>query len=726
LIQTKPAEKKICIETQVIAKEDAPNGMELVASVANWKEEKILASARRKIIFKESPKANMEIVLPDVKLWDTHDPHLYSISLTLQDSEGKIRDKQVHRIGMRTFEVKERQFMLNGQPIYLRGVLHWGYYPDLIAPVPDEKAIRKEITDMKSLGYNMIKVCMFLFPERYYDIADEMGMLVWQEYPVWLKPIRQKNRNELIDEFTEYYLQDRNRASIVLRDITCENEDIDAPVMKELYDLGKRLVPGAVMEDNSHFSLIDHGDLADFYDCHFYRDHDLYLNRIKEWRQFLKDHKPKPFVLGESIDNDTFRSLEWLEKKAGDEKHWWLPYCYNAQKRLRTQLITERGKEAWEKLIPHSYAHSLVSRKYQLEVFRSIPETSGYVITSIRDIRPTAPGMYTDSGDLKWKPADWRQFNSDSVLLISPPGGQFVIESEKEARTLISFSHFGRKDIANGVLRCDIKPLDRYKEAFAKIDLPHKSFTKEEISLKAGETKALVTLPLKVQKVQIPIAFQLHAEISETETRLAQNDWTLWVFPSDQNKKPAKEIGIYSKEATDHKWGVKLENLAGLDGVKVLVTDQFNKEVLAFLKNGGRVIHLADGGKWPRLDLFFWRETVAIMPPHPAFGNFPCDEIIDMQFTRMAQRKMLLVSDFNDKIQPIIEVVNCRKMTRGTLVFETRVGKGTLFVSVLRHQGRDNLEGSYLLGQFAMYLLQADKKPGKEFPVDKLESYLDK
>ncbi len=726
MIRTKPNEKKIGIKTEIFADGDAPKDLELAASVSNWKEGKILASSKKQISIKGNIKADIEIALPEVRVWDVDNPHLYSVTLALHDPKGNILDMQVHRVGIRSFEPRERYFYLNGRPIYIRGVLHWGYYPELLAPIPDENTIRNEIRDMKSLGYNLIKICMFFFPERFYEIADEMGMLVWQEYPVWLKPMRQKNRKALIDEYTEYYLQDRNRTCIVLRDITCENQDVDNSVLKELYDLGKQLVPGAVIEDNSFWGLYDHGDQADFFDCHFYRDNDQLLTHLGKWREFLKKHKASPFVLGECIDTDTFRSLEWLEKKAGKDKHWWLPYCYNAQKKLRTQITAERGEETWKALIPHSYAHSLLTRKFQIETFRRAPETGGYVITSIRDIKPTTPGMYTDSGELKWKSEEWVQFNGDSVLLLSTPGDQFVFKEGEKFQVQLILSHYGKRDITEGVLQWNMKPLDRYKQAFAKIDLTPKLMSSEGINVSKGETKVLVTIPLLAQDVREPVTLRLGVALKDKGGSVTENEWLLWIFPTEKERRYTKEVAIYSKNFADLGWGVKVDDLTKLYKIKVLVTDRLTSDVLSFMKSGGRVVYLAADGKWPRVDLYFWRETVAIMPQHPAMGNFPCDDVIDLQFMSMTQRKMLDVSKFNDNIHNIIEVVNCRKMTRGTLVFETQVGKGALVVSVLQHQGRDNLAGSYLLEQFVKYLLQADKKIAKEFPADKLEIYLDK
>jgi hypothetical protein len=727
LVLTNPSAKSVSVETEVEFKDETKEA-HLTATVTKFGDDKVLAS--KDGTARKGERVKMEIALPDVKLWDLDAPNLYILKLTLADSKGNVLDTQAHRFGFRTFETKERQFIFNCRPIYPRGILHWGYYPELISPVPDEKTIRKEILDMKSLGYNMIKVCLFFFPQRFYDIADELGMLVWQEYPVWIKPMKKDNLKQLREEYTEFYLLDRNRTCVVLRDLTCENGQAEHDVLKELYDLGKRLIPGAIIEDSSDVPLTNHGNRADFYDCHPYVDNDEFLYWLGIWSSSLQDLvkkyglAPQPFILGESIDSDTFRSLEWLEKKAGNERHWWLPWYYDDQKKFREKILSERGREAWEALIPNSHAHALVTRKFQIEAFRHAPETSGYTITSIRDIRLTSPGMYTHSGDLKWRPEDWLPFNSDTVVLLSTPQNQFVFRADEEFKLQLNVSHYGPKAISNGSLAWGLEPLKKYKDAFSKIEFSPTKRLEGGILLKQGALEQVAVIPLVARGVERGVAFKLTVKLKENAQVIAENSWPLWVIPAG---KVGKGVALYNTKGTEISVGTKFTSMDKLpEGTQVLVTDSLTSDVVNYLKSGLNVVHIVPKeGKWPRIGMPFWRETVAIMPAHPALGDFPCDEVIDLQFMSMTQRNMLDVNKFREKVSSVVEVVNCRNMARGTLVFECKVGKGVLIVTAFPHGGKANVAGHYLLEQFVEYL-KGNPKPVKELSPDALKPYLDK
>ena len=80
------------------------------------------------------------------------------------------------------------QLLLNGEPICLRGALSWGWNAETIAPFYTPEQVREEIRRVRDLGFNLIKLCL-LPNQTYYEIADEEGMLLWQEWPLWLPEV---------------------------------------------------------------------------------------------------------------------------------------------------------------------------------------------------------------------------------------------------------------------------------------------------------------------------------------------------------------------------------------------------------------------------------------------------------------------------------------------------------------------------------------------------------
>src|SRR5262245_16089569 len=137
--------------------------------------------------------------------WSAATPALYTLKLDVVDCEhGRARGWESHsvRFGFRTVSTggtggRNDHILLNGKPLLLRGILHWGHEPDHIAPAPTPEQVRAEFARLRELGFNCVCLCMWYPPRWYYDIADETGMLLWQEHPVWKSPMEE----ELIPEY---------------------------------------------------------------------------------------------------------------------------------------------------------------------------------------------------------------------------------------------------------------------------------------------------------------------------------------------------------------------------------------------------------------------------------------------------------------------------------------------------------------------------------------------
>ena len=66
---------------------------------------------------------------------------------------------------------------------YIRGVVHRGWFPDLGHPNPDEAIVRREIREIKALGFNLLKFAGWVPPHRYLDLLETEGMFAWLDLP---------------------------------------------------------------------------------------------------------------------------------------------------------------------------------------------------------------------------------------------------------------------------------------------------------------------------------------------------------------------------------------------------------------------------------------------------------------------------------------------------------------------------------------------------------------
>ncbi|NTW41926.1 MAG: glycoside hydrolase family 2, partial [Cellulomonadaceae bacterium] len=121
------------------------------------------------------------VVLAAPVLWCPARPHLYEVELTVGDGDGA--DRVVLTGGLRRIEVRGEQLFLNGERLYVRGVLDQGYWPWSGLTAPDDAALVADLEIARRAGYTLVRKHIKLEEPRWLHQADRTGMLVWAEPP---------------------------------------------------------------------------------------------------------------------------------------------------------------------------------------------------------------------------------------------------------------------------------------------------------------------------------------------------------------------------------------------------------------------------------------------------------------------------------------------------------------------------------------------------------------
>nr|MBA2463975.1 glycoside hydrolase family 2 [Nocardioidaceae bacterium] len=95
-------------------------------------------------------------------------------------------DRVTSYAGMRSFGVGpdddgKPRLLLNGRPYLHIGVLDQGYWPDGLLTAASDEALVHDFTEMKRLGFTMLRKDIKVEPLRWYAYCDRLGMLVWQD-----------------------------------------------------------------------------------------------------------------------------------------------------------------------------------------------------------------------------------------------------------------------------------------------------------------------------------------------------------------------------------------------------------------------------------------------------------------------------------------------------------------------------------------------------------------
>ncbi len=118
--------------------------------------------------------------IQNVAQWSAEIPNLYTMVLTLTEKDGKVLEVINRKVGFRTSEIKNGQLMVNGKPIYIKGVNRHEHDPVKIHVMTEEMMVL-DIQLMKALNINAVRSSHYPNHPRWYELCDEYGLYVVDE-----------------------------------------------------------------------------------------------------------------------------------------------------------------------------------------------------------------------------------------------------------------------------------------------------------------------------------------------------------------------------------------------------------------------------------------------------------------------------------------------------------------------------------------------------------------
>ena len=192
-------------------------------------------------------------------LWSPDEPKLYEVTVSCM--EDFISD----RVGFREIKVSNGEILLNGKPIFLRGISCHEESVEKGKALTDSERM-ENILLAKELGCNFMRIAHYPHNERMAKLADEMGILLWEEIPVYwaIRFEREKTYEDARNQMRELLKRDWNRASVIIWSVGNENADTDERLkfMSGLAECahkegGNRLVSAACLVDSEKNVIAD-------------------------------------------------------------------------------------------------------------------------------------------------------------------------------------------------------------------------------------------------------------------------------------------------------------------------------------------------------------------------------------------------------------------------------------------------------------------------------------
>ena len=283
----------------------------------------------------ESGLARFSFTPHKISLWTPNNPKLYTVRINCE------RDSIEEKVGFRTVRAQGRQILLNGKPIFLRGISVHEEFPLAGGGRVNTPAKAKTLLLWaKELNCDFVRLAHYPHNEAMTRLADQIGLLVWSEIPVywtinWTNEATFQNAElQLTDEIN----RDANRASIIIWSLGNET-----PVSPERTDFFKRLATRARDLDSTRL-------LSAAMERHFQKDNPD-LNIVED-------------PLAEAVDIVSFNEyIGWydgLPEKCG-RVHWQIPYS-------KPVFISEFGGDAKQGL--HGDKSERWTEEFQVELYR--------------------------------------------------------------------------------------------------------------------------------------------------------------------------------------------------------------------------------------------------------------------------------------------------------------------------------------------------------------------
>jgi len=160
----------------------------------------------------------------DLILWSPENPKLYSVELASET------DQVTDHIGLRSIDVRGTDILLNGKPVFLRGISIHEEAPTRPGRAWSEDDARTLLSWAKELGCNFVRLAHYPHNEAMLRMADQMGMMVWAEVPVywtiqWENPPTLHNAE---NQLREMIARDHNRAALIIYSVANETPISDA------------------------------------------------------------------------------------------------------------------------------------------------------------------------------------------------------------------------------------------------------------------------------------------------------------------------------------------------------------------------------------------------------------------------------------------------------------------------------------------------------------------
>ena len=712
-----------------------------------------------------------EFKISKPRIWSVENPELYGFKISIKYADKDVESERAEgTFAFRKIKSENGRFYLNGKRIFIRGYIRGATAHEHSdnCGLGEKEFYRKNIRAAKRFGFNFVRFHSYIPSEKFFEVADEEGMLVHYEFRV--PESKYNNLEEMLVTNTKFAGKDKigrlidlfyNHPSLAEYCIGNEIKEGREEVEK-LGEFIKKSDPSRLYIDTcawglNNRKLVDldvqhmgyffpygkHAEMFNCFDnmlvCPSYDSDEV----VKKCNNSVVSRTPVfnvPLVAHEVCHYTALRDYEGLRtkfKKYGVKEPWWI------EEELK--IIAEKGyKENYGAMYNASKYFQKECWKTAFEALRNSELLAGFHFLQLADtdVYENSNGIIDCFDDENYvTPEEFLRFNGNAVLL-----------SDIKSRNIV-----GGKPLEVCIKLSDFRPSGEERGDFVY------SLTSESGEIFAsGEMKGInierrgnyeiCKLSINLPSVKTPKECLLGVSLSANNCGIAENSWRLWIYPE-------------TKKAS-------YETFANYENGDEIITDNIEKAFSA-LEQGKNVCliyrndwtrHLlnktmpnpkyAFKATWNRFKPVIWdRGTnyggLCDVKTLNKFG-FPTGKFYDFNYGEISEDcDKIILDDFPTEVNSLVtgidkstrdrfdaykssfnlpEIMPDRCWRKFSYLFGLKVGCGKLLVCGFNLTGLDkNDPSSVAMGNFIKnYMASDDFTPKNEISLDELKAYMEK
>lgn len=670
----------------------------------------------------------LELQLGDKAVsWDEFNPSVYALHVSINATAAgkKASDARELTFGLREFKARGTQFAINGKTTFLRGRHDAAVFPITgYAPMTKNEWLRV-FKIAQSYGINHYRFHSWCPPEAAFEAADEVGIYLQPELPIWEEFNKPEFQPYLTAEARRILRAYGNHPSFVMFGLGNELRG-SREAMAEFITALRKFDDRRLYADGSNSFLWDPkpGAADDYFTTARARwggynvrgsfgrvDGAGHLqtgpaNTLKDYFGAIAGITMP--VIGHEIGQyQTAPDFREIPKYTGVLR------AYNFES-FRDRLQKNGMVDQQDDFLRASGALALRCYREEIEAALRTPGFGGFQLLDLQDYPGQGTALvgilnaFMESKGLI-EPEKWREFMAPTVVLAK--FGKYTWTNPETFSATVSVANYSANELKNVQPVWTLK--DSQGQTVASGPLPRKTIAQGTLT-DVGEIRADFSKVAAPQKLVLEVALtDLHVV----------NHYDIWVYPAN----PKTETGnIVVSRALDAKTRQALDS-----GETVLLMPEPTN-----LPKSIEGTFASDFWNWPMFKQISEDRKVSVAPgtlgiladpQNPALRAFPTAFHSDWQwFNLLMNSRAVIMDKAPASLRPIVQVIdNYQRGHRLAAIFETRVGKGRLLVCTIDLPNlQDRPEARQLLSSLVTYMSSADFKPAVEIDYATLENIL--